>query len=92
MYQSLSHWAAGMPCLVMPKMSAPRAAPIAEPYPPVSRHPPMTAAMMYSNSWPMPRLAWTEPERAITIMPTTQPQNETPMNSRTLTRPTGTPT
>jgi hypothetical protein len=30
----------------MPKISAPMAAPTAEPYPPVSRQPPTTAAMM----------------------------------------------
>ena len=31
---------------VIPMISAPIAAPIAEPNPPVSRHPPATAAMM----------------------------------------------
>ena len=35
-----------MPCWVMPKISAPSAAPIAEPKPPVSRQPPITAATM----------------------------------------------
>ena len=35
-----------MPLSAMPKITAPMAAPIAEPYPPVSRQPPITAAMM----------------------------------------------
>ncbi|KVK51708.1 hypothetical protein L901_20110 [Agrobacterium sp. D14] len=35
----------------MPKTIDPKNAPIAEPYPPVRRHPPMTAAMMASNSF-----------------------------------------
>jgi hypothetical protein len=35
-----------MPRFAMPKMKAPIAAPITEPYPPVSRHPPTTAATM----------------------------------------------
>ena len=35
-----------IPMNVMPMISAPIAAPIAEPKPPVSRHPPATAAMM----------------------------------------------
>ena len=44
--QSASIPAKMMPCCTMPKISAPSTAPIADPYPPVSRSPPMTTAMM----------------------------------------------
>ena len=59
MNQSLFQCAKTMPWRAMPKISAPMAAPTAEPNPPVSRQPPITAAMMYWNSSPMPWLACT---------------------------------
>src|SRR6266511_3176302 len=90
--QSLSQPANTMPCRAMPKMNAPIVAPIAEPYPPVSRQPPMTAAMMNANSSPMPWLACTERSRSTVIAPTSAAVIETVMNSTTFVRAAGTPT
>src|ERR671916_374878 len=39
-----------IPCCTMPKMSAPKTTPIADPYPPESSVPTMTAAAMACNS------------------------------------------
>src|ERR1700742_3040067 len=62
----------------MPKISAPIAAPIAEPNPPVSRQPPITAAMMNWNSSPMPWLACTVVNRRMLIDPTSHAASAVP--------------
>ena len=92
MNQSLFHCANTMPWRAMPKISAPIAAPTAEPNPPVSRQPPITAAMMYWNSSPMPWFACTLAKRRMLIEPTSHAPSAVPMNSRIFVRTTGTPT
>src|SRR6266545_3452336 len=81
-----------MPWVVIPKMNAPIAAPTAEPNPPVSRHPPMTAAMMYRNSLPMPSPDCTVLNENSRFMPANQARVDTVMNRPIFTRRTGTPT
>src|SRR6266542_1761059 len=81
-----------IPCLAMPKMSAPTPAPIAEPYPPVSRQPPMTAAMMNWNSSPTPWSACADFRRSTCMEPTSAAVTETVTNSATCVRAAGTPT
>src|SRR6266496_128995 len=92
MNQSLFHCANTMPWRAMPKISAPIAAPTGERNPPVSRQPPITAAMMYWNSSPMPWFACTLANRRMLIEPTSQAPNAVVMNSRIFVRTTGTPT
>ena len=45
----------------VPNIKAQKAAPIAEPYPPVSKQPPTTAAAIASNSFKVPRIVSAEP-------------------------------
>ena len=73
-------------------MSAPKVAPTTEPYPPVSSVPPITAAMIASNSFCRPRSAAAEPTSQIWSMAKIQAQNAVNMKRETFTRRTGTPT
>src|ERR1700736_684132 len=81
-----------MPSVVMPKMRAPIADPIVEPKPPVSRQPPMTAAMMYRNSFPTPWPDWTVLNENRMCMPTNHAIRPTTMKRPIFVLSTGTPT
>src|SRR5690606_37766757 len=79
------------PWRAMPKISAPKLAPSIEPYPPVSKLPPMTAVMMASNSFCSPRSTSAEPAPSTVSAATNVAADAVPMKSSVFTRATGTP-
>src|SRR6266508_2152420 len=91
-YQSPSMPVITMPCCTMPKISAPSAAPTAEPYPPVRRQPPTTAAMIALNSWSVPRSESAPVNSTAWISATKKAANAVVTNRAIFTRRTGTPT
>jgi len=88
----LSTPAKNRPCWTTPKISAPSAAPITEPYPPVKSAPPMTTDMIASNSFSRPRSAAAEPNSITWQVAKMVAQKAENMNIRIFTRLTGTPT
>src|SRR6218665_3441192 len=72
-------------------MIEPRNAPTAEPQPPVSRQPPITAAMMASNSFWKPRRASVDPLSSTVMMATSPAHNAAKTNRPVLTLRTITP-
>src|SRR5579872_5677125 len=80
------------PWLTTPKINAPKAAPTMEPYPPVNRQPPTTAATMYSSSSPTPPPDCTVLYSNSWCMPATHAHRPTAMNRPTLVDLVGTPT
>ena len=77
--------------VTMPKMIAPKKAPMAEPYPPVSRQPPITAVMIASNSFMKPRRASVDPASITVMMATSAAAQAVSMKSDSFTLRTGTP-
>src|SRR3954463_15039906 len=73
-------------------MNAPSADPTTEPYPPVNSAPPTTAVMIASNSLFVPLFTFALPFRPSTINDHRAADAAVAMNSRILTRATGTPT
>src|SRR5260370_32813500 len=79
------------PWLTIPNIKAPNSAPTTVPYPPVRNVPPITAAMIASNSFNWPRPASAEPKSKTCEAPNTAAQKAENMNSVILTLLTGTP-
>ena len=91
--KELSTPAKNKPCWTTPNMRAPSAAPMTLPYPPVKSAPPITTAMIASNSFNSPRSAPADPEfHNLARREDTHAQNAENMNIKIFTRLTGTPT
>src|SRR3954453_9959607 len=80
-----------IPIWAIPIIIAPNAAPTTDPYPPVSRQPPTTAAMMNSNSRPTPSLLCMPRRLTAVITPQSAATVEVAMKRAIFVLDTGTP-